>query len=114
MDPLLSSGEIVWRPTPELIAGSNLKRFMDAHGLASLEDLQRRSVTDIAWFWDAILKTLGIRLDQPYARVVDLSRGPAWAQWCIGGKMNIVRSCLDKYAATPADGRLALRWEGEE
>jgi acetyl-CoA synthetase len=114
MDPLLSSGEIVWRPTPELIAGSNLKRFMDAHGLASLEDLQRRSVTDIAWFWDAILKTLDIRFDQPYGRVVDLARGPAWAQWCIGGKMNIVRSCLDKYAGTPADGRLALRWEGEE
>src|SRR5947209_3842244 len=29
-------GEIVWRPTPELMAGSHLQRFMSAHGLRAL------------------------------------------------------------------------------
>jgi acetyl-CoA synthetase len=44
-------GEIVWRPTPEVIAQSNLQRFMRRHGLSSLPELQQRSITDIFWFW---------------------------------------------------------------
>jgi acetyl-CoA synthetase len=106
-------GEIVWRPTPELIAQSNLKRFMERHGFASLEELQTRSTTDIAWFWDAVLKELDVRFAKAYSRVVDLARGIAWPQWCVGGQMNIVHNCLDKYAGTPTDQKLALRAESE-
>src|SRR5439155_2049011 len=105
--------EIVWRPTPELIAQSNLKRFMERHRLGSLEELMERSTTDIAWFWDAVLKELEIRFTKPYSQVMDLSRGIAWAQWCVGGEMNIIDNCLDKYAGTPADNRLAIKWEVE-
>jgi len=107
-------GDIVWRPTPELIARSNLKRFMNQHGLASFPGLLQRSTTDIAWFWQAVLEDLDIRFYQPYSRVVDLSRGIPWPDWCVGGLMNIVHNCLDKYAGTPVDERIALRWEGEE
>jgi acetyl-CoA synthetase len=107
-------GEIVWRPTPELIAQSNLKRFMDRYGIDSLPDLLRRSSTDIAWFWEAIFRELDIQFYKPYSRVVDLSSGPAWARWCIGAELNIVHNCLDKYAGTPIDQHVALRWEGEE
>src|SRR5262245_25317354 len=114
MEPFEFSGQIVWRPIPELIEQSNLKRFMDRHGLGSLAELQSRSTTDIAWFWDAMLKELAIQFDRPYSKVVDLSKGPAWPQWCVGGKMNIVRNCLDRYSGTPVDDRAALRWEGEE
>ncbi len=90
-------GEIVWRPPPELVAHSNLRRFMRAHGLASLADLQQRSVTNIEWFWDAVLSDLDIRFRRPYSRIVNLSRGVAWPEWCVGGVMNIVDNCLDKY-----------------
>ncbi len=107
-------GEIVWRPTADWIERSNLRRFMDAHGIASPEELQRRSTDDIAWFWDAVLRDLGIEFHTPYSQVVDLSRGIALPRWCVGGGMNIVHNCLDKYAGTPTDGRVALRWEGEE
>src|SRR5438309_1612448 len=107
-------GEIVWRPTPELVARSNLKRFMDRHGIASLDELQRRSTMDIAWFWDSVLRELDIQFYEPYSRVVDLSRGIEWPQWCVGGRMNIVHNCLDKYAGTPTDWKIALVWEGEE
>ncbi|HEY6168300.1 MAG TPA: AMP-binding protein [Verrucomicrobiae bacterium] len=107
-------GEIVWRPTPGLIAQSNLKRFMDRHGIASLDELQRRSTTDIAWFWDAVLRDLDIRFYEPYSRVVDLSRGIEWPEWCVSGRMNIVHNCLDKYAGTATDDKIAVRWEGEE
>ncbi len=107
-------GEIVWRPSPECVANSNLRRFMDAHGIASLDELQRRSTSDIAWFWDAVMRDLGIQFHEPYSEIVDLSHGIAWPRWCVGGGMNIVHNCLDKYAGTPADERVALRWEGEE
>ena len=71
------SGEIVWRPTPEGVARSNLRRFMDAHGIASLAELQRRTTGDIAWFWEAVIRDLGIEFHQPYSVIVDLSRGLA-------------------------------------
>jgi acetyl-CoA synthetase len=113
MEAFEFGGEIVWRPTPEHIANSNLKRFMDRHGIASFDALMQRSTTDIAWFWDAVLKELDIRFDTPYSKIVDLSRGIAWPEWCVGGEMNIVHNCLDKYVGTPTDDRIAMRWEGE-
>src|SRR6266436_2807693 len=107
-------GAIAWRPSLELISQSNLTRFIRAHNLTSLEQLQRRSTTDLDWFWNAVLKDLDIRFRQPYSRVLDLSRGIAWPNWCVGGIMNIVDNCLDKYAGTPIDAKAALIWEGEE
>ncbi len=107
-------GEIVWRPTPEYIDNSNLKRFMEAHGLADFEALMQKSTQDIAWFWDTVLKDLDIEFYEPYERVVDLSAGIQWPRWCVGGKLNIVHNCLDKWLDTPVQNRVALRWEGEE
>ncbi len=114
METFEFGGEIVWRPTPEHIAHSNLKRFMDRHGIASFDELMQRSTRDVAWFWDAVLRELDVQFYTPYSQIVDLSRGIAWPEWCVGGEMNIVHNCLDKYAGTPVDDRLALRWEGEE
>ena len=44
--PLMTDSDVIWRPTPERIERARLTRFMRAHGLASLEALQRRSVDD--------------------------------------------------------------------
>lgn len=108
-------GDIVWRPTPDYVNRSHLKGFMDRHGLASFDDLLRRSTSDVAWFTDAILKYLDIQFRQPYREVVDLSRGIAWPRWCVGGQLNIGYNCVDKYYR---DSKLARRpaviWEGEE
>ncbi len=107
-------GEIVWRPTPEYTQGSRLKYFMERHGIASVEQLLRRSTEDLDWFWNAVLEDLGIEFYQPYSHVLDISRGIAWPQWCVDGKMNIVHNCLDKWIGTPTQNRAALCWEGEE
>jgi acetyl-CoA synthetase len=107
-------GEFVWHPTPELIAQSNLQRFIAKHELGSYNELMRRSTTDIEWFWDAVLSDLDIQFYKPYSRVVDLSHGKAWARWCVGGEMNIVHNMLDKYAGTEIDNRVAIKSETED
>lgn len=106
-------GEIVWRPTPDQIAHSRLQRFMDKHGLKTFADLMHRSTTDLEWFWDAVLRDLDIEFYEPYARVIDLSKGVEWPQWCVDGVMNIVHNCLDKRVSTPLETRTALIYESE-
>jgi len=106
-------GDVLWEPTPEVIEHSRLKRFMDRHGLGDVEELHRRSTTDLDWFWDATVKDLGIRFHEPYQRVVDLSDGIEWARWFPGARMNIVASCLDRWLDGASAGKPAVVWEGE-
>ena len=114
MPDLQFSGEIVWRPSDELIARSRLKYFMDRHGIGDLAELQRRSTQDVEWFWSAIFRELGIEFYRPYDRMIDLSSGVAWPRWCVGGKLNIVHNCVDKWQSDPVAHREAIRWESEE
>jgi acetyl-CoA synthetase len=107
-------GNFVWYPTQELIAQSNLQRFIKKHALGSYDELMRRSTTDIAWFWDAVLRDLDIQFYQPYSRVVDLTKGKPWARWCVGGEMNIVHNMLDKYSGTEIDNSPAIKSETED
>ncbi|KPL89150.1 AMP-binding protein [Ardenticatena maritima] len=104
---------IVWEPSPEYVNRSRLRTFMERHGIATFDELMSRSTEDIEWFWEAVLEDLGIEFYEPYERIVDLSRGIQWPQWCVGGKMNIVHNCLDKWMGTPTQNRVAVRWEGE-
>src|SRR5205814_68400 len=106
-------GDFVWHPAPELVAQSNLQRFIQKHELGSYDELMQRSTTDIAWFWGTVLRDLDIQFYKPYSRVVDLSGGKAWARWCVGGEMNIVHNMLDKYAGTEIDSRVAIKSEIE-
>jgi acetyl-CoA synthetase len=107
-------GEIVWRPGAEEIERAHLTAFMRLHGIRDFAELMRRSTEDVAWFTDALLKYLDIQFYQPYSQVVDLSEGIQFPRWCVGGKMNIVHNCVDKYQATRRAGQVAVLWEGEE
>lgn len=113
-DPFDFGGPIVWRPTPEYIENSHLTAFMRQHGLVDFSELLRHSTEDVAWFTESVLKYLDIRFFQPYTQVVDLARGIQWPKWCLGGRMNIVHNCVDKYIGTPTENRPALIWEGDE
>lgn len=105
-------GDVVWEPTPEYVENSRLTRLMRRHGIASLEELQRRSVDDQEWFWDAAIHDLGIHFYRAYDRVLDLSDGMQWPRWFAGGKLNIVATCLDKWVREQPE-KPALIWEGE-
>ncbi|MCW5876278.1 MAG: AMP-binding protein [Anaerolineales bacterium] len=108
------SEPFVWQPTEDYIENARLTEFMRAHGIANYDELMARSTQDVAWFSEAVLKFLDIQFYEPYSQVVDLSKGIAWPQWCVGGQMNIVHNCLDKYIGTPAAAQPAVVWEGED
>ena len=106
-------GDVIWEPSPEVVERSRLKRFMDAHGVASVAELVARAAADVQWFWDAAVRDMDIRFRRPYQRVVDLSDGIEWARWFPGAEMNVLDTCLDKWLDGPSADRTALVWEGE-
>src|SRR5262245_42416448 len=105
---------IAWRPTDDVIARAQLTRFISFCGLETFDNLYQRSVADVEWFTERVLRFLEIQFDKAYDRVVDLSRGAQWPQWLIGGRLNIVRSCLDRWEDTVVARKPAVIWEGEE
>jgi acetyl-CoA synthetase len=102
-----------WVPDPSVAAQTNVARFQAEHGLASFDDLVRRSIDEPEWFWGAVVEFLGIPFAEPYERVLDTSKGIEWATWFVGGKLSLADVCLDRWAAVAPD-RVAVRWEGED
>jgi acetyl-CoA synthetase len=112
---VLTVPEIAWRPSPELVAESNVGRFMAEHGFGDFDELLERSIADPEWFWDAVVCFLGIRFAVPYDRVLDASDGIEWTRWFAGGRLNLAVTCLDRHADDPdRRDRPAVVWEGEE
>jgi len=107
-------GPIVWTPDAASVSATHLGRFLAAHRLSGFSELLNRSAADPAWFTDAVLRYLDVRFTTPYTQVLDLSRGPAWPRWCVGGMLNIVTSCLDKHLDGPTARQPALLYESEE
>lgn len=106
--------EIFWTPPRELVEKSNVRRFMKKHSIPDYEELVRRSTSDIEWFWHAVVQDLQIEFFEPYKKVLDVSKGIAWAKWFIGGKINLAYNCLDRHAYGPNKSKTALIWEGED
>ena len=106
--------DIVWRPTADYIERARITRLMRAHGIASLDELQRRSVTEPEWYWDAVIRDLGIRWSRPYTRVLDDSRGVAWPKWFPGGLLNFADNCIDRHVDAGRGRKPAIVWEGDD
>jgi acetyl-CoA synthetase len=105
--------EIIWRPTEEHVARSRIARFLRAQGIASVADLQRRSADDPGWYWDAVVRDLGVRWARPYQRVLDVSRGPMWPRWFEGGLLNLSDNCVDRNLDAGRGDDPAIVWEDD-
>ena len=111
----MTAPPVVWRPDADLLRDSNVARFMATEGIATFADLVARSIDEPEWFWDAVVRFLGIRFSHPYEHVLDVSDGIPWATWFTGGKCNLAVTCLDRHADDPATrDETAIVWEGEE
>ncbi len=105
--------DLAWEPTPDYVERANVTRLMRAHGLESIDELRARSVADVAWYWDAAVKDLGLEFTTPYESVLDISKGAPWATWFTGGRVNLVWNCVDRWAHSDARDDPALIWESE-
>jgi len=104
----------VWYPSPEYTEKSRLKRLMDRLGVNDYQALYRLSVEAMDRFWAATLEEIGVEWFEPYQTFVDLSRGPAWPSWFVGGKLNAAHVALNQNLARGRAQQLALVWEGED
>ncbi|MEI2778307.1 MAG: AMP-binding protein [Tetrasphaera sp.] len=96
-----TAADYVWEPTPAMVDQANVTRLARAHGIDGIAALRERSVQDISWFWDAVVRDLGIVFREPYSAVVDLSRGIEFPDWFVGGTLNVLDSCLTRWARDP-------------
>jgi acetyl-CoA synthetase len=96
--------EIVWKPSAEALERANVVRLMRRHGFDDYWELQQRSQDDPDWFWPAAIEDMGLEFSRPWDRVGDLSKGPEWATWFVGGKLNLAWNCVHRWAERrPAD-----------
>ncbi|RMF14273.1 MAG: AMP-dependent synthetase [Candidatus Dadabacteria bacterium] len=86
-----------WFPRPADLEKSNLARQLAALGM-DYDAFLRWSVDEPEAFWTDTLERIGIRWLRPFDRVLDLSDGPEWARWFIGGELNIADFTVLRHA----------------
>ncbi|MCU1237046.1 MAG: AMP-dependent synthetase and ligase [Candidatus Solibacter sp.] len=101
---------MIWTPTQEFVESTNVWRLMKRLGFDDREAFLRFSREDPERFWDEMTREMRVDWFTPYERVLDVSRGPEWAQWFTGGRLNIAHNCVDRWADSE---RVACIWEGE-
>ncbi len=102
-----------WTPSPEVVEAARVTAFMRELGIDDWHQLHARAQDDIGWFWDAVVKHLGIEFFTPYERVFDDSDGPMWTRWFGGGTINLTHNCVDRHARDTPD-RTAVICERED
>ncbi len=99
----------LYQPPKELVENSNIKAFMDKHGIADLDGLLDKA-QDLDWYWGEQAKEL--EWFKPWDKVLDDSNAPFF-KWFTGAKFNIVQNCLDRHMKTPVKDKIAYIYESE-
>ena len=105
--------DVIWSPSPATVERARVTAFMREQGIDDWRELHRRAQDDIGWFWDAVVRHLGIEFSRPYERVYDDSRGPMWTRWFTGGTVNLTHNCVDRHARDTPERHAAI-WESED
>lgn len=71
---------------------------MKRAGTQSYAELVRRSAEEPDWFWPLAVEDMGLEFSRPWDTVLDTSRGPEFATWFNGGKLNIAWNCVHRFA----------------
>ena len=108
------SDSVVWTPSDELRARSNWTLFFRQAGVNNIEELNVRAVQDPEWFWNELIRFQQFPFLKSYTKVLDLSGGIEFANWCVGGTTNITLACLDRHLAAGHGGELAVLFESED
>jgi acetyl-CoA synthetase len=90
-------------PSPEFAGRAHIK------SLAEYEKLWKRAKDDPEGFWAEQAKELS--WFKPWTKV--LSWNEPFAQWFVGGQINVSYNCLDRHLTGPRKNKAAIIWEGE-
>lgn len=91
-------------PPAEFSQGARFKSLED------YEAIYQKAAADPEGFW-AELAEQELDWFQKWDQVLDWQ--PPFAQWFVGGKLNISHNCLDRHLTTWRRNKAALIWEGE-
>lgn len=105
--------DFVFIPTKEQVENSNIFKFMKKYDIQTLDELHKKSIANLDWYWNAVNDDIGIVWDKKYTITSDLSRGKAWAKWFVDGKLNIINSTVSKFAKISPD-KIAYYFVSEE
>jgi acetyl-CoA synthetase len=89
----------IWQPPPELVERANLTRLQRKLGASDYTELHRISIEEPDRFWPVVVDDLGIEFSRRWDTVVDSSRGPEWSTWFNGGRLNLTRVCVHRWAS---------------
>ena len=96
--------ERLFYPSTEFAQQAHIK------SLAAAQQLYDQATTDPEAFW-ANLAERELHWFQRWDQV--LAWDPPFAQWFVGGKLNLAYNCLDRHLTTWRRNKAALIWEGE-
>ena len=85
---------------------------MDALGCHSYPELCQKAARNPPWFWDALVKELGIVWSTPYREVMNTAPGLPFTRWFPGGQLNAYESAVVRHRRSDPD-RLAIIGETE-
>jgi acetyl-CoA synthetase len=106
--------EFVWTPTADQVESANVTRLARRLGVERYHDVHRISIEEPERFWPAVIEDLGLEFSEPWTDVVDTSRGPEWATWFVGAKLNLAWSCVHRWAAGELAEEEAAVWQSED
>jgi len=93
----------VFKPSKEFSKNSRINSF------AQYQKLYRESIRQPDKFWTREARELTWRAPWKTA----LKWKPPFAQWFVGGKLNVSENCLDRHLQTHRRNKAAIIWEGE-
>ena len=111
---LLENQPIAWTPTEEVKERAQLTKFMKQVGVSTFDELYQFSINDVEKFTAEVLRFLDIKFDPPYKKLLDLSDGIEFPNWCGSAGFNVVSHCVDRWQTDEMKDQPAIIWEGEE
>jgi len=99
----------VFRPSKEFVEQTNVKKWMNEHGIKSFDELYEKA-KDLEWFWGEIARDV-VEWYTPYGKVLEWNE--PYAKWFVGAEYNIVHDALDKHVKTYRKNKVAFIYEGE-
>ncbi|MGA8483408.1 MAG: AMP-binding protein, partial [Nitrososphaeraceae archaeon] len=109
----LTNKEKYCQSNPEKFASSNISTFMKKHGFKKYQDLIKKSVENIGWYWDSVNEDLSLKWFEKYNAVFDSGEGIEWTKWFIDGKCNIISNAIDRHLNEDPE-KIAFIFENEK